>query len=55
MITYKLRILDDCGTICNEVVVDEKTCEFLIGLIEATLKELKKFEFECKMEKDDVS
>jgi hypothetical protein len=47
---YIIRILDDCGTICNEAVVDKKTCDFLIGLIEATLKELKQFELRCKME-----
>jgi hypothetical protein len=45
---YRIVILDDSGMVCNEVIVDKKTCEFLIGLIETTLKELHTFELRCR-------
>jgi hypothetical protein len=48
MVTYKLRIIDDCGAVTWEALIDDNTCKFIVNTLENLLKELKKFEFECK-------
>jgi hypothetical protein len=47
---YRIVILDDSGMVCNEVIVDEKTRDVIVGVMETLLKELHTFELRCKGE-----
>jgi hypothetical protein len=47
---YRIVILNDCGIICNEAIVDEKTRDVIVGVMETLLKELHTFELRCKGE-----